>query len=146
MRRLTNSIVIVRLLVLLFAVLGTSCGPSNFQKAMGTVGTIRSIACDLADYKRNHGSYPTTGAEGVDCSTIRALIAPESKAEWYLDSWQRPVRYKSDGTHFEIRSLGADGVICDCNKGPEFRSTDDLNCDIVLRDEQFVAAPSGIST
>src|SRR2546428_13940048 len=109
---------------------------------------MRSLATGVDEYRQEHGRFPVAGPGSVDASTISSQIRPYFQYwhdEILFDRWRSPLRYTSDGLHYEIRSLGSDRRQGDCPGKPTasgFISTTDSTCDTIIRDGEWIAGPS----
>ena len=110
------------IVVIIIAALAAMVTPRWFQQLdfaneQIAKGDLKTIENQLAMYRLNVGTYPST-ADGLDA----LLIQPASATGWRgpylekkpLDPWQHPYQYRSPGTHnasgFDLYSFGKDGL------------------------------------
>jgi general secretion pathway protein G len=93
-------------------------GRSDEARRVKVIADLKSIAQALDLYRLDAGLYPTT-QQGLE-ALVERPSAPPAPARWnpngYLDRvpndpWGRPyVYFRSDDEHYQLKSLGADGV------------------------------------
>jgi general secretion pathway protein G len=93
-------------------------GRSDEARRVKVIADLKSIAQALDLYRLDAGLYPTT-QQGL-AALVERPSAPPAPARWnpngYLDRvpsdpWGHPyVYFRSDDEHYQLKSLGADGV------------------------------------
>ena len=76
-----------------------------------SMGDIRTLADAFEAYGRDRKAYPVA-EDWVDVGTLAQELGgyhPWLRRLRSQDGWRYPIQYRSDGTRFELRSLGKDG-------------------------------------
>ena len=102
------------------------------------LGDMRALGTALEGYRKAHGEYPLISprrpAEVLAPYLVPAFLS-SIPAE---DNWGHPFLVTASSEHYEIWSLGRDG-----KDGPNITDgpTDTWECDVLLRDGQFLRYP-----
>ncbi len=118
--------------------------PVTREAQKRTMSRMLILSSLIEGYHRDHGGYPIAGPAFVEALSL--FPQGGTHPHELRDGWGKPLYYRSDGFHYEVRSFGADGVQNDCPGGPGVNRTVDFACDIILENGQWIAAPSGIIT
>ena len=109
--------------------------------AKHSLGGLHTIGSALEAYRSKHGAFPAcSGRQPVQ--VLESSLVPEFLPQLpKTDVWAHPYLVATTPTHYEVWSLGADGVA-----GPnDFDGpTDDLNSDILFSDGRFARYPRGL--
>jgi general secretion pathway protein G len=115
---LIELMIVVAILGLLIGIVGPKVmGSFDKAKVETTKVNMKNLTSTLKQFRLDCGQYPTT-EQGLEALISRPSAAPECKnyaPGGYLDkkavpkdAWDMDYFYTSDGTNFEIKSLGAD--------------------------------------
>lgn len=111
-----------------------------------TVDLMMELMLAIETYAIDNGAYPDTaaGAEKM-VSDLRPYFGPyrdQASADFPpADGWGHPLRVRSDGRDYEVRSLGRDGVE---DAGSCEGAVDDPDQDIVLNQGSFGPCPRAL--
>ena len=132
----------------------------NRGKQVRTQGDMKTIASALNDYLKQYGHYPV--ADSID--GLMKVLSPEYLSNPFIqDGWHNKFRYEAfDGTpehclpnsekqpdgcgptHFTLASAGSDGEFEFARlRDYHDKDTHQFQCDIVLRDDEFLTHPFG---
>ncbi len=87
--------------VLFIIIAAVNDAPSGLETTRTKFAVIESA---LKLYRARHGAYPTTAVGW------KGLVSDQLLDEIPKDGWGSDLLFESDGSHFEITSLGADRV------------------------------------
>ena len=109
----------------------------DVQKAKTTMEAMRTIATALEQFEVDHQRYPHLD----DLATLAIKVEPTyiKEVPWE-DGWGRRFEVHADGLHYEIRSLGRDGVR---DTDPPIGRFSNLDHDIIFSDGRFTQWPEG---
>ncbi len=106
--------VIAVLCMLVIFILNTGCRPANVR-VRATDAMIKVLRAAVLEFAVDCGALPST-EQGLKVLFVGSGIPGwggvylRGREEEVLDGWGTSFRYESDGTTFEIRSAGADGI------------------------------------
>jgi general secretion pathway protein G len=115
---LIELMIVIGIMGLLIGIVGPKL-MENFDKAKveTTRVNMKNISSTLKQYRLDCGLYPNTN-QGLDALMSKPSGSPECKnyaPKGYLssktlpkDAWEQDYLYQSEGSSFEIKSLGAD--------------------------------------
>jgi hypothetical protein len=107
--------------------------------AATAMSDIRTIATAVEAHHVDRGGYPAVGS----LAELRPQVSPVYiRALPEKDGWGSAYQYSSDGSSYEVRSLGSDSM-----REPRYVGgpVGDSEADIVFVDGKFVQWPAGIS-
>ena len=91
-------------------------GRTDEAKRTKAAADLRSVQQALNLYRLDNGGYPTTdqGLQALVTKPQNGAIPPRWNPEGYLEKmqtepWGHPYMYLSNGEHYTLKSLGADG-------------------------------------
>ncbi|UZK67469.1 type II secretion system major pseudopilin GspG [Sphingomonas sp. M1-B02] len=114
---LVEMIVVLAIIALVAALIVPNVIGRPDQARVTTAGTdIATIASQLTTYRLDNGAFPTT-EQGLKALVEKTAVPPLPATfpdGGYIstmpqDPWGKPYVYESNGTTYEIKSLGRDG-------------------------------------
>lgn len=121
--------------------LSTAMQRSRQKREMADIRAIAAAWEARAVLTHTFGIQPRKGNVVAAADLERALVPTYIRAMPLRDAWNDERLFTTDGTTYEIRSLGKDGRI-DHGTG----ATTSFDCDVVFANGAFVEWPDGIST
>ena len=82
-------------------------GRTDEARHTKAIADMKAIEQALNLYRLDTGAYPTT-QQGLEALVQRPTTPPVPRTP--VDPWGNPYVYVCDGSHFTLKSLGADGV------------------------------------
>lgn len=114
---LVEMIVVLAIIALVAALIVPNViGRPDQARVTTAKADLATIAAQLTTYRLDNGAYPT-GAQGLKALVEKTQVPPLPAAfpeGGYLstmpqDPWGKPYLYESNGSNYEIKSLGRDG-------------------------------------
>jgi hypothetical protein len=112
----------------------------NRSRQARTISTMIGYSQALKCYHEAHRCYPLGNSVGDMKKAISGHVDVAARSLPLSDGWGTVLEYRSNGSSFNLRSLGADHArdTSDVN-GPR----SEVSADIVVRDLVFVSYPAG---
>jgi general secretion pathway protein G len=110
----------------------------NRSRQKRTMADLRGISEAVEMYQVDHSHFPVYSRVGANA--LRGDLEIYVRRFNGVDGWNNPFYYISDGRHYTLSSLGADGTQ---DSSMSFGATRKFTTDIVFSDGAFVQWPDG---
>lgn len=105
-----------------------------------TMGDLRTLGQAVQVYMHDESDYPVVSG-WADASDLIPILSVRYFEIPTLDGWGRPIQYRSDGSKYTVLSWARDGT---ADAPYSFRTTRDVDVDIVFTDGTFLQWPEGV--